>query len=612
MRSKQTMAGKHGTLLRRAAAATLCLIAGCGSPDPVTAPPPPPPPAGPGSSAPFVVATAPNVIVAEQVTYFSLPPASLPTGTTATIRVLRTGTAVTIPLRDGGFDPVALHAIDGDSVAVTVQLAGPATPVSYLFAVPRPGRPIVIRTDPPPHKRDVALNAAPRVVFSQPIDAATLTASSVQVRIGGNAISAQLVFSDVDHVVAELTPSALLTADSDYELVVTGEIRDIAGNSLAAPVSVPFRTGPSVASVEVSPLVATIGTASNIPLTATLKNVAGTVLTGKPVTWTSNLPAVAIVTPNGLVIGMAAGTAAITAASEGITGTTTITVTPSNIAPLPGSDQIAFVRDSQIFLVHADGSGLVQLTATGPGVSNEDPAWSPDGQRLAFASNRTGSQSWDIYIMNADGSNVVRRTNGGRNVEPAWSPDGRTIVYTSLQNGSAGVFALDTDGGSTSRVILNRPGQDAEASWSPDGTRILYTSDWRAYDFLSDVYVMNPDGTAPRPLIEAPFFDAVYFHDPVWSRSGQKIALAVCPTWFFTVCDDGAIGVANADGSGLTIIAQPASGSYTRPTWSPDGLVIAFAASSCGGCAPSIRSARLDGSGERLVIANGRSPAWRP
>src|SRR4029453_18722873 len=67
-------------------------------------------------------------------------------------------------------------------------------------------------------------------------------------------------------------------------------------------------------------------------------------------------------------------------------------------------DELAFVRDGQIFRVRSDGTGLVQLTSDG---GNSEPAWAPDGARIAFVRGQGGSS--DIYVMNADGSNVVRR-----------------------------------------------------------------------------------------------------------------------------------------------------------------------------------------------------------
>ena len=119
-----------------ALAAALWLTASCASQDPPVVPQPPqPPPASPPSAptpaptpAPFVVAPAASVVVAEQEVYISLPPDSIPSGVTATITNRRTGASVTAAIVAGGFDPVAIAAVTGDIIAVTVQ-----TTASPLF-----------------------------------------------------------------------------------------------------------------------------------------------------------------------------------------------------------------------------------------------------------------------------------------------------------------------------------------------------------------------------------------------------------------------------------------------------------------------------------------------
>lgn len=288
----------------------------------------------------------------------------------------------------------------------------------------------------------------------------------------------------------------------------------------------------------------------------------------------------------------------------------------SNISFTTGSapepvGQLAFVRDGQIHLINTDGTGLVPLTQPETGGSNANPAWSPDGQRLAFASDRDGE--WNIYVMNADGSGLVRLTSGGYNDEPAWSPDGKTIAFTRLQDGSAGIFAVNAEGGTDLRVVVNRPGYDAMPAWLPGGLQLTFTSDWRAYDFLYDLYLVNADGSGITPLLEGPFFSAdgqTFYFQSAWSPDGRQFAVVVCPYAFDNCFPIGGVAVANSDGSDLTVIAQ--AGGYSRPTWSPDGKLIAFSSTSCRECQPTLRLVRVDGSAEDLITTNGHSPAWRP
>ena len=137
--------------------------------------------------------------------------------------------------------------------------------------------------------------------------------------------------------------------------------------------------------------------------------------------------------------------------------------------------ELAFVRDSQIFLVRSDGTGLVQLTSDGV---NSEPAWSPDGTRIAFVRYQGGANQ--IYVMNADGSNVVRRTYGSWSDSPAWSPDGTRIAFSSLHGGGyrIHVMRVDEDWWNPAPLGFDR-GYNTHPAWSPDGSRIAFVSDWR-------------------------------------------------------------------------------------------------------------------------------------
>lgn len=279
----------------------------------------------------------------------------------------------------------------------------------------------------------------------------------------------------------------------------------------------------------------------------------------------------------------------------------------------PAETQLAFVRDDQIFLVNADGSNLIQLTASEPGIVNMDPAWSRDGQRLAFARHTLVGEvlgGGDIYIVDADGSNVLQLTHGG-GVEPTWGPDDRIAFI-----GGLGLSVMDVDAADSQEptTLLDRPGYNAQPAWSPDGQTITFTSDYRAYDFLYDLYAMNADGTDIRPLLEGPFFDAegrLFYFQSAWAPGGQNIAVVTCPyAWDDCYTLGSEIAVANADGSDLRVIAQ--AGGFASPTWSPDGEWIAYGSTLCRSCESSIRFVSVDGGVEGLLMDDGHSPAWRP
>lgn len=270
--------------------------------------------------------------------------------------------------------------------------------------------------------------------------------------------------------------------------------------------------------------------------------------------------------------------------------------------PLPPGTQLAFVRDGRIHLVEADGSGLVPLTE---GPSDTQPAWSPDGQRIAFVRGSGGSS--DIYVMDADGANLVRRTTGGHNEDPSWSPDGERIAYASLSTGSMNAYSMSAlDDGADPTLVVGRPGWDAQPAWSPDGERIAYASDWFYYDGASDIFLAKLDGTEITPITSLTGFSTplTQYFQPAWSPDGHRLAVVTCILAFVTCGRGTAVSVMNADGSGLTSLISAYG--WAGPTWSPDGQIVAYASDG------SIRWVRSDGRAAGTIVVGGDSPAWRP
>jgi Tol biopolymer transport system component len=268
---------------------------------------------------------------------------------------------------------------------------------------------------------------------------------------------------------------------------------------------------------------------------------------------------------------------------------------PASAAYPGGNGKIAYesavTGNFEIFVMNADGSGQTNVSRAGG--DNRDPAWSPNGAKIAF------SRAGDLWVMNADGSGQVNLTpgpndgQGNTGIQPTWSPDGTRIAYAD----NANIWIMDASSGGGKVNVTPTPGEaEAQPAWSPDGARIAFVKQ-------SDIWVMNADGSGQRPLATTPRGE----FRPDWSPDARRIAYD----------RDGDIWVMNADGTGQTLLTDGVGETGSEPAWSPDGTRIVF--SSNGLNAPNghdIFVMNPDGTSIRRlntpVPAGDLDPNWQP
>jgi TolB protein len=226
----------------------------------------------------------------------------------------------------------------------------------------------------------------------------------------------------------------------------------------------------------------------------------------------------------------------------------------------PDGQKIAFVSgrsntslsfvDTDIYIMDKDGQNVVQWNGSKDNSADKYPEWSPDGSSLIFSSSpNTGGALADvsnIYMAPASPTTKATATNLTMQdmveSDPSWSPDGNQIVFDSLRDDNWHIYAMDKNGSNFVQLTFGN-GSESEISpaWSPDGSRIAYTG---VLGTRADIYVMNVDGTNIVKLTNGPANSFL----PVWSPESRRIAFVSA-----AVGDNKNenIYVMNADGSNV-------------------------------------------------------------
>lgn len=262
---------------------------------------------------------------------------------------------------------------------------------------------------------------------------------------------------------------------------------------------------------------------------------------------------------------------------------------PSPTAPSsPGKIVFTrFSRDGGIVVMDADGAELHKVADNRGAYALDDPAWSPDGTKIAFHGffGKAADEAGGLFLVDSNGSNLRLLERGG--TSPSWSPDGGEIAFAK----EGTLYKIRASGGRSRPLVMSQA--ISSLDWSPDGNRIAFS--------LDGLYVVDPSGGEPEKILD-PVDSSQRPFGPEWSPDSSLIA--------FTLPGgdqgEGIVNVVRPDGRGLHALTEGNS-----PAWSPDGQRIVFVR--IDGSASHLYSMSVGGTGlQQLTFGpdSDHSPDW--
>jgi Tol biopolymer transport system component len=296
-----------------------------------------------------------------------------------------------------------------------------------------------------------------------------------------------------------------------------------------------------------------------------------------------------------------------TGASSKHAGTSEVVGPSSTAGPaaVQPASKIAFISNRtgtyNVYVVHADGGGLRQLTRFRSG-DLARPALSPDGKSVVFDRSKTADGDSDIWIVRSDGHGLRDLTPGpSDDTAPSWSPDGTKVLFASDRGGAYDIFLMKASG--TGIVQLSDRGRsDVAPAFSRDGKRVAFVECDQSFAHCQ-LWVMNANGKGARRLTKTPVED----ERPSWSLNDTKLAVTVKQAGNLDVA------VVVVRGGAVQRLTHGAAEDF-QPSYSPEGTRIAFGSNRAG--APSLYVMQADGTQVSSLTSPSKGqdegPHWQP
>jgi alpha-tubulin suppressor-like RCC1 family protein len=526
------------------------------------------------------------------VAYISLPSESYPGGAIARITSSSFEGTVIAPMIEGGLDPVPVTATEGDSVEIEILSSDLVSLAVTGSKVPRTRKPRVVRTVPPRGKTDVAVNTTIVAIFSEPIDASSVSSSSIRLLRNGSPVAGTARLLEGVTAAVAFQPSEPLNPNAAYTLQITQGVRDLDGEALEAEVQVEFTSGtqfaPNVSSLTVIPDITALEVGSQVQLVARATSGDDTTrapvpIEGVPILWESENPAVARVSSTGLVTAIAGGEVRIRAqvlsdvnlSASGrvlvsgvgaLAPVATVELTPaSDTTPVMGKIQLtALMKDS---VGNALEFRAVSWSATNAAVATVEPvsggkAWvtgvSPGtASIIAIADGKADTVTVDVVdpgpytVLSGGGASGILVTCGLRTGE--WAFCWGSNAASQVGDGSSNSWSL-------ARPVVGAP-RFTQLSAGGNNTCAL-TAQGEAYCWGSNTLGSLGIGTANGP--EACQFAGPCSRVPVGVFGGHSFAeIDVSHAYWGFVCGLTSDGAAYCWGNNS--LGQLGIGSRTGP-----------------------------------------------